>query len=164
MFRSSKKSTSRFPIGAVGILGSFLDDVLEPRCTSIDVVRLEKFIPSNTFFWMSRSARYGDGDRLGRAAVSHEEHGFARAAEAVEEPAAAPVSTVGTRMVANFASGSISNGFTMDFQVNHFWCQQYSYRDALGSWVAESPAVEAVVADVRLMNLSIRSRSLKPCF
>ena len=76
--------------GSVGILGSFLDDVLDAtlnvhRRRSAGEVHPEQYVLLD----VEVREILGDGDRLGRAAISHEEYGFARAAEAIEEPAAA---------------------------------------------------------------------------
>ena len=51
MFRSSKNSTSRLPAaGPYVSLARFSTTSSTPRCTSMDVVRDEKFMPRSTFF------------------------------------------------------------------------------------------------------------------
>ena len=114
---------SRFPAG--GPYESFVRFSTmssTPRCTSIDVVRLEKFIPSKTFFWMSRFARYLAIVTVFAVPLSPTNStGFPAPQKQSRSQLLRTVSTVGTRMEANLASGSSSSGVTIDFHVNHFF-------------------------------------------
>ena len=140
-----------------------------PRCTSIDVVREEKFMPRSTFLPMSRLARYLAMVTVFAVPLSPTNRtGLPFATKQSKSHVLRTVSTVGTRMEANLAPGSISSGVTEERQVNHFFfstSKRYSYKLALGKVVGDrpSPSLHENPASF-LMNASTRSRSLKPCF
>mmetsp|Transcript_633 Transcript_633/g.2109 ORF Transcript_633/g.2109 Transcript_633/m.2109 type:complete len:231 (+) Transcript_633:5164-5856(+) len=170
MFKSSKNSTSFLPAGGPKVsFVRFSTTSSTPRCTSIDVVLDEKFIPSNTCFSIASLERYLPIVTVFAVPLSPtNKTGLPFDTKQSSSHVDRTVSTVGHKMDANFAPGSICKGVTLDRHVNHFFFSTsnlYSYKLAFGRVLGArpSPSFEGIPA-ICLINLSTRSRSLNPAF
>mmetsp|Transcript_14110 Transcript_14110/g.33895 ORF Transcript_14110/g.33895 Transcript_14110/m.33895 type:complete len:262 (+) Transcript_14110:1223-2008(+) len=170
MLTSSKNRIRRLPIaGPYVSFVRFSTMSSTDRCTSMEVVRLEKFMLRITFLVASRFIRYLAMVTVLAVPESPTNNtGLPAPQKVSSSQLERTVSTVGTRMEAKRPSSGGASGVTKDFQVTHLafsTSKQYSYSDRAGSCDAgtDSPsAVEKPALDLR--NLSKRSRSKKPSF